>query len=155
MHTENTEKNFPCSPCAFFFGWHMHKVGPKISPYRSTLSNRFTRMNQSNFGIQDKTKRTPQISQTVQSRHTRTSARRCCRCPVSGIRAISVPLCFLKCKDLLDALHWIHLPFASPQRGKGIRGSEAFLNFKRCDGRNVENLIKPILLESLMFPEIV
>ena len=142
MHTENTEKNFPCSPCAFFFGWHMHKVGPKISPYRSTLSNRFTRMNQSNFGIQDKTKRT-QISQTVQSRHTRTSARRCCRCPVSGIRAISVPLCFLKCKDLLDALHWTHLPFASPQRGKGN------------DGRNVEKLIKPILLESLMFPEIV
>ncbi|MBP1622897.1 MAG: hypothetical protein H6Q07_917 [Acidobacteria bacterium] len=39
------KENFPWLACA--------QSRTKISPYKSTPSNRFSRMNQSNFGIQD------------------------------------------------------------------------------------------------------
>ena len=52
MHTENTEKELSVFSGCIFSVAGMCTGRTKISPYKSTLSNRFSRMNQSNFGIQ-------------------------------------------------------------------------------------------------------
>ena len=54
MHTENTEKELSVFLCAFFPWLACAQSRTKISPYTSTPSNRFSRMNQPNFGNQDK-----------------------------------------------------------------------------------------------------
>ena len=52
MHTENTEKELSVFSGCIFSVAGMCTGRTKISPYQSTLSNRFSRMSQSNFGIQ-------------------------------------------------------------------------------------------------------
>ena len=55
MHTENTEIELSVFSGCIFSVAGMCTGRTKISPNQSTLSNRFSRMNQSNFGIQVQT----------------------------------------------------------------------------------------------------